>query len=145
LSRVEQCRQTRLGATISSKPDPISPWNSHELGSSRCREEILHKPYGKIRKFWCSAGARTWADNIATCSKRPSNARARPGARPRAHRAVPSQTRAHANDCAYKADRGLDRIPRSLSTSLERKFTGDCSAHGVPAAARDLTTVDWPS
>jgi hypothetical protein len=25
LSRVEQCRQTRLGATISSKPDPIFP------------------------------------------------------------------------------------------------------------------------
>jgi hypothetical protein len=24
--------------------------------------------------------------------------------------------------------------PRSLSTSAERKFTGDCSAHGVPAA-----------
>jgi hypothetical protein len=27
--------------------------------------------------------------------------------------------------------------PRSLSTSPERKFTDDCSAHGVPAAARD--------
>jgi hypothetical protein len=36
-------------------------------------------------------------------------ARARPGARPRAHRAKPSQARAHAR--AYKADQGLDRTP----------------------------------
>jgi hypothetical protein len=34
--------------------------------------------------------------------------------------------------------------PRSLSTSPEHQFTGDCSAHGVPAAARDPTTVDQP-
>jgi hypothetical protein len=34
--------------------------------------------------------------------------------------------------------------PRSLSTSPERKFTGDRSARGVPAATRDPTTVDRP-
>jgi hypothetical protein len=34
--------------------------------------------------------------------------------------------------------------PRSLSTSPERKITGDRSAHGVPATARDPTTVDQP-
>jgi hypothetical protein len=34
--------------------------------------------------------------------------------------------------------------PRLLSTPPERKFTGDRSAHGVPAAARDPTTVDRP-
>jgi hypothetical protein len=34
-----------------------------------------------------------------------------PGARPRVHRAAPSQTRAHARARAYKADRGLDRTP----------------------------------
>jgi hypothetical protein len=39
------------------------------------------------------------------------HARARPGARPRANRAAPSQTRAHARARAYKADRGLDRMP----------------------------------
>jgi hypothetical protein len=50
-------------------------------------------------------------NNTATCSTRPSNARARPGARPRTHRAAPSQTRAHARAHAYKADRGLDRTP----------------------------------
>jgi hypothetical protein len=44
-----------------------------------------------------------------TCSTRPGIARARPGARPRAHRAAPSRTRARAR--AYKADRGLDCTP----------------------------------
>ena len=50
-------------------------------------------------------------NNTTMCSTRPGNARARPGARPRAHRAAPSQTRAHAHARAYKADRGLDRTP----------------------------------
>jgi hypothetical protein len=50
-------------------------------------------------------------NNIATCSTRPGNARARPDARPHAHHAAPSQTRAHACARAYKVDRGLDRTP----------------------------------
>jgi hypothetical protein len=50
-------------------------------------------------------------NNTATCSTSPGNARARVGARPRAHRAKPSQTRAHAHARTYKADRGLDRTP----------------------------------
>jgi hypothetical protein len=45
----------------------------------------------------------------STCSTRPGIARARPGARPRAHRAVPSWTRAPARD--YKASQGFDRTP----------------------------------
>jgi hypothetical protein len=35
--------------------------------------------------------------------------------------------------------------PRSLSTSPEHQITGVCSVHGVPAAAQDPTTVDWPT
>jgi hypothetical protein len=50
-------------------------------------------------------------NNTATCSMRPSNARACPGARPRARRAAPSQTCAHARARTYKANRGLDRTP----------------------------------
>jgi hypothetical protein len=50
-------------------------------------------------------------NNTATCSTRPSDARARLGARPHARRTAPSQTRAHARSHAYKADRGLDRMP----------------------------------
>jgi hypothetical protein len=48
-------------------------------------------------------------NNTTTCSTRPRNARARPGARPHARHATPSQTHAHAR--AYIADRGLDRTP----------------------------------
>jgi hypothetical protein len=50
-------------------------------------------------------------NNTTTCSTCPGNARARPDARPCAHRAFPSQNRAHTRACAYKADRGLDRTP----------------------------------
>jgi hypothetical protein len=35
--------------------------------------------------------------------------------------------------------------PSSLPTSPERKITGVCPAHGVPAAARAPTTVDRPT
>jgi hypothetical protein len=34
--------------------------------------------------------------------------------------------------------------PLSLSTPPEHKFTGDRSAHGVPAAALAPATMDWP-
>jgi hypothetical protein len=44
-------------------------------------------------------------------------ARARPGARPRAHRVAPGRTRAHARARAYKANRGFDRTP-SLTLNL---------------------------
>jgi hypothetical protein len=61
-SRDEQCRQTHLGTRISPKLGHIFPWNSHELGSPRCREEISQKSYGEIPTFGCSAGARTRAE-----------------------------------------------------------------------------------
>jgi hypothetical protein len=41
-----------------------------------------------------------------------------------------------------KSTPALTVHPSSLSTPPERKFTGDRSAHGVPAAARDPTTID---
>jgi hypothetical protein len=47
--------------------------------------------------------------NTATCSTRPGDARARPGARPRARRAALRQPRAHAR--GYKAHPSLDRTP----------------------------------
>jgi hypothetical protein len=50
-------------------------------------------------------------NNTATCSTRPGDARARRGAQPLVHHAAPSQTSAHARARAYKADRGLDRMP----------------------------------
>jgi hypothetical protein len=50
-------------------------------------------------------------NNTATCSTRPGIARARPGARPRAHCAMPSQTHAPTHARAYKANRGFNRTP----------------------------------
>jgi hypothetical protein len=44
-----------------------------------------------------------------------------------------------------KPTEALTVHPRLLSTPPERKFIGDCTAHGVLAAARDPTTVDWPT
>jgi hypothetical protein len=55
---------------------------------------------------------------------------------------APRQPRVHAALVPIKATPVLTVHPRSLSTPPERKFTGDRSAHGVPAAARDPTTVD---
>jgi hypothetical protein len=48
---------------------------------------------------------------MATCSTRPGIARSHPGARPRVHRATPSQTRAPARARTYKANRGFNRTP----------------------------------
>jgi hypothetical protein len=59
-------------------------------------------------------------------------------------RAAPHQPHAHVCARDYKADPGLDRTPRSLSTPPERQFTGDHSAHGVPSAAQAPSTVDRP-
>jgi hypothetical protein len=47
----------------------------------------------------------------STCSTHPGITRARPGARPHAHRAAPSQTCAPARAHAYKASRGFNRMP----------------------------------
>jgi hypothetical protein len=80
---------------------------------------------------------------MATCSTRPGDARARPGARPRVRRAKQDPVPVPA-PAPIKPTPALTVHPRSLSTPPERKFTGDRSAHGVPAAARDPTTVDRP-
>jgi hypothetical protein len=103
LSRVEQCWQTHLGARISPKLGHIFPWNSHELGSPRCREEISQKSYGEIHTFGCSARAITRAEGNGHVFDTPWQRQSMPwrSAWPCAH------ARAH----AYKADRGLDRTP----------------------------------
>jgi hypothetical protein len=49
--------------------------------------------------------------NRTTSSTRPGNARACPGARPRALRTTLRQLRAHARARGYKANPGLDRMP----------------------------------
>jgi hypothetical protein len=76
---------------------------------------------------------------MATCSTRPGNARARPDARPRVRRAKqdPMPT-------PIKPTEALTVHTRSLSTPPECKFTDDRSEHSMPATAQDSTTVDRP-
>jgi hypothetical protein len=151
LSRDEQCRQTHLGARISPKLGHIFPWNSHELGSPRCREETSPQSYGEIRKFGCSARARTRAEGNGHVFDAPWRRQSTPRhSTPRASRRAkqdPSPTPTPTptpTPAPIKPTEALTVHPRSLSTPLERKFTSDRSTHGVPAAARDPTTVDWP-
>jgi hypothetical protein len=98
----EQCRQTRLGATISSKLVQIFPWNLHKLASPRCQEEILHKTFGEIRTFVTSTGARTWADEHGHMFDEPWQRQSTPSAL-----SLRVQPRAR----GYKAHIGLDRTP----------------------------------
>jgi hypothetical protein len=81
-------------------------------------------------------------NNTAMCSTRPGNARACPCTRPRACRAAPC--RVNPAPAAIKPTPASTVCPRSLLTPPERKFTGVCSAYGVPAAARAPATVDRP-
>jgi hypothetical protein len=132
LSRVEQCRQTRLGTTISSKPDPIFPWNSHELGSPRRREEILHKPYGKIHTFGCSVGARTRAESNGHVFDALWARQSTPDARPACPASRQSPAGAMARARAYKAPRDLTVLLCTRSTSPEPKTTGVCPCTACP-------------
>jgi hypothetical protein len=88
----EQCRQTRLGAPISSKLGQIFHWNLHKLASPRCQEEILHNTFGEIRTLWSSTGARTRAVEHGHVFDAPWRRQSTPSAlRPRAQpRAVPT-------------------------------------------------------
>jgi hypothetical protein len=75
---------------------------------------------------------------MATCSTRPGIAKARPGARPRTHRAAPSQTRAPTCARAYKASRGFNRMP-PLALNLtgapdDRRLLCARRASGLPRA-----------
>jgi hypothetical protein len=107
----EQWRQTRLGATISSKLGQIFPWNSHEVASSRCQEETLHKTFGEIRTFVTSAGARTWADEHDHMFDAPLQRQSMPSALgPRAQPRAVSPC-AHARARGYKTHTGLDCTP----------------------------------
>jgi hypothetical protein len=145
LSRVEQCWHPWLGATISPKPDPIFPWNSHELGGPRCRDEISQKSYGEIHMFDRLARARTRAERNGHVFDAPWQCQSTPRrSTPRtSHHTTPDPVPTP-TPVPIKPTTTLTVHPHSLSAPPKRKFTGARSAHGVPTAARAPTTVDWP-
>jgi hypothetical protein len=69
----------------------------------------LRRIFAKIRTFAISASVRTRAETNAHVFDAFWRARARPVARPRAHRAVTNKT--HARARTYKASHGLNRTP----------------------------------
>jgi hypothetical protein len=79
----------------------------------------LRRIFAKIRTFAISASVRTRAETNAHMFDAFWHARACPSARPRAHRATTSRTRApaRARACAYKASQGFKRTP-SLALDL---------------------------
>jgi hypothetical protein len=122
LSWDEQCRQTHLGSRISSKLGHIFPWNSHELGSPRCREEISQKSYGEIRTIGYSARARTRAEGNGHVFDTPWRRQSTPrGSTPRAPRRAKKDPAPTPAPAPIKPTEALTVHPRSLFAPLERK------------------------
>jgi hypothetical protein len=69
----------------------------------------MHTIFAKIRTFAISASVRTRAETNTHVFDAFWRARARPGAKPHAHHAAPSQTHAPAH--AYKTSQGFNRTP----------------------------------
>jgi hypothetical protein len=93
----------------------------------------LRRIFAKIHTFSISASFWTRAEEHLHVFDAPWTRQSTPSARPHA----PSRARAIACARAYKASQGFNRVsPRA---------PGVCPAHGVPAAARAPTTVDWPT
>jgi hypothetical protein len=101
--------QPRFGVRISPELGRIFHWNSHIRDSHRCQEEVYAGLMARFARLRSLQTFEQGQKQTSTCSTRPGIARERPGARPRAHRAAPSQTRAPAR--ANKANRGFNRTP----------------------------------
>jgi hypothetical protein len=138
-------RQPRLGVRISPYLGHICHWNSHTRDSPTCQEEVCVGFLPIFARLQSQQAFEQGQKHTSTCSTRPELARARPApdpARPPSRQAEPVPLPAPA---PIKPAKASTIRPRSLSTSLERKITGVCPAHGVPAAAQEPTTVDRPT
>jgi hypothetical protein len=79
---------------------------------------------------------------MATCSTRPGRQSTPWHSALRTLRRTTPDTAPTPSSAPIKPTPALTVHPRSLSTPPKRKFTGDRSAHGVPAAAQAPATVD---
>jgi hypothetical protein len=138
-------RQPRFGVHKSPYLGHICHWNSHTRDIPRCQEEVCA---GFLPRFACLQSQQAFEQgqkHTSTCSTCPELARARPAPDP----ACPASRQVEPVPLPALAPIKLAKAstvrPRSLSTSPERKITGVCPAHGVPAAARAPTTVDRPT
>jgi hypothetical protein len=123
----------------------IFHWNSHTRDSPRCQEEVCARFLPRFTRLRSQQAFEQGQKHTSTCSTRPELARACPApdpACPASHQAEPVPFPVSA---PIKPAKASTVRPRSLSTSPERKITGVCPAHSVPAAARAPTPVDRPT
>jgi hypothetical protein len=138
-------RQPRFGVRKSPYLGHICHCNSHTRDSPRCQEEVCD---GFLPRFACLRSQQAFEQgqkHTSMCSTRPKLARARLApdpARPASRQVEPVPLPVPA---PIKPAKASTVRPRSLSTSPERKITGVCLAHSVPAATRAPTTVDRPT
>jgi hypothetical protein len=138
-------RQPRFGVRKSPYLGHIYHWNSHTRDSPRCQEEVCTGFLPRFARLRSQQAFEQGQKHTSTCSTRPELARAHPAldpACPASRQAEPMSLPAPA---PIKPAKASTVRPRSLSTSPERKITGVCPTHGVPAAARAPTTVDRPT
>jgi hypothetical protein len=94
LTRGEQCDSPEFGVPISCEIGHIFHRNSHIIASPRWQEEICARLMARFTRLRSLQTFEQGQKQTPTCSTCPGIARARPDARPRAHRAAPRQTRA---------------------------------------------------
>jgi hypothetical protein len=138
-------RQPRFGVRKSPYLGHICHWNSHTRDSPRCQEGVCAGFLPRFARLRSQHAFEQGQKNTSTCSTHPELARARlvpDPARPASRQAAPMPLPV---PTPIKPAEALTVRPRSLSTSPERKITGVCPAHSVPAAVGTPTTIDRPT
>jgi hypothetical protein len=138
-------RQPRIGVRKSPYLGHICHWNSHTRDNPRCQEEVCAGFLPRFARLRSQQAFEQGQKHTSTCSTRPELARARPApdpVRPASRQVKPVPLPV---PTPIKPAKASTVRPRSLSTSPERKITGVCPAHSVPAADRASTTVDQPT
>jgi hypothetical protein len=136
-------RQPGIGVRKSPYLGHIYHWNSHTRDNPRCQEEVCNEFLPRFTRLRSQQAFEQGQKHTSTCSTRPELARARLApdpARPASRQVKPVPLPA-----PIKRAKASTVRPRSLSTSPERKITGVCLAHSVPAADRASTIVHRPT
>jgi hypothetical protein len=138
-------RQPRFGVRKSPYLGHICHWNSHTRDNPRCQEEVCAGFLPRFASLRSQQAFEQGQKHTSTCLTRPDLARACPAPDPTRPTSRQAELVPLSAPAPIKPAKASTVRPRSLSTSLERKITGICPAHGVPAVARAPTTVDRPT
>jgi hypothetical protein len=136
--------QPRFGVRKSSELGRISHWKSHIRASPRCQEEICARLMARFAHLRSLQTFEQRHKQTPTCSTRSGAQEHAPALDPACTMSCQAKPVPPLAPAPIKPTEASIVRPRSLSTSPECQFTSDCSAHGVPAATREPTTVDQP-